>query len=182
MEKQKVIFNWIKETELLPALNAKKTKLNGEISFLNRQLKNVEETIELLDVADEFCEMIRDELFKQLQLLRPEMSNSNDSDDSDNNDDGERKLLLLKVTFADKKRYTFEGKFSKLYESYMDLGNHEELFGYIQKQFVFMSNEAKALLSGDYLPKLYISRSSKEIVMFREYELEGVKVEFHYMV
>lgn len=180
MNKRQIIFDWVKEKKILPQLKKKKFDLTNESNRVASELKNVENSISLFNMADEFCEFIRQKLIESL-LSSIKRWEAHVDDDCESQYDGYESVNLFDIRVNIKEMehaydnpYFFEGKFAKLFDAYVHLipEHYKELFDYIQEQFDFIIDEAN--LGSN---KLSISKTYGDVN--GKYDLRNLRVTFY---
>jgi hypothetical protein len=183
-QRHSLVFDWFKQNELIPALNAKKTKIHEEFAKPMLELKILDDTMALLNVADEFCQFIRDQLFEKLNSLGPAYF-AEDSDDDNDYEPQQSLLIYMLPVKTEMNIHTFEGQYAKLFNAYLQYLNYMQygdLLEYTQKQFNLITEDVSKSFSNISQLRLRISKLSKEITPFQRYELEGIKVELLYYI
>ena len=189
VNERKYVFNWIKKTELTPKLYEKKYKLSTELNRLDGELKEVDKSIELIPIVDDFCEYARIKLFEILASFYPNLHESDEDSDEDNddNDDGDRCIDICQFPARkEQNNYVFDGKYSQLFDAYCihctTQTQYSEIFDYLHKQLEHITKEIITLFPKLIIPRLCLSQWKTEIIPFREYRFEGVCVKLYYRV
>lgn len=183
-KRQRCIFDYVKKVDLLPSIESKKAKLQNEIFVLNNELKDFSTTVELLNMADDFCELIRDALYQKLGPIKSAWNY--DPDDDDQYEDGDRNIEVFSValTSENTSKLEFQGQYAELAKAFMTYsggGGYKDLFDYFQKQFNLIVDDMKEMYPMIICPKLFFSQLQEEIfIPFHRYVVKGVCVKFYY--